>query len=622
MELPNRKITGVLSILIALLLFWLILLPRIPYVITAYFNTYSIGLFIVVMVLSYQALKLRGNLALLAGLGLTMLLFALALSYKWTSGFSDNFLIGGLLPYKDAKNYYLGAYLILQGTPLASAGQATERPLFPGLLSSLLILTGHNLKLALAILVQLAGVGLYVSALQVRRLVGALAASLYLTGMYFYIQPLTGYTLTEIPGFMLGCFAFLLLWRAAENRTWPDMMLGLLTLLVAVSMRAGAFLVFPALALWAGWAFRGEKRFSIRSATGALLLILVGYSLVNSFYARLLGIPAGAAFGNFSYALYGQVRGGTGWHSAIEELGTREPEAVYRAAWQYFQGHPVSLFIGFAKSYRDFFLLGERSIFPFGEYRWQNAPGIALWLGILVLLGWGLVRLIRDIHAPRSALLLAGFLGVFLSIPFLPPIDGGARFHASTMAFFWVIPAIGLSSLIQRWKPALDPDKASNREALTYRLASVVLLALTLMTPPIIYILAGKSMYPAPSCPAGQQPFAIQVDRGSYIDLLKPGTAACGSAPEVCLDDFERNNTELSSDDFYQYLLRFLEGRPGNVRIVPALDRLKGKFRYYLFPVEDQANGTSFGPVLGCGAQVETRNQSIFQVETVVPETK
>ena len=613
---------GGISILIALLLFWLILPIRIPSSITSYLNTYSIGPFIIVMVLSYLALRLRGNLAVGIGLGLTMLLFALALSYKWTSGFSDNFLIGGLLPYKDAKNYYLGANLILQGMPLASVGQATERPVFPGLLSSLLLLTGHNLKLALAFLVQLAGVGLYLSALQVRRLVGALAASLYLTGMYFYIQPLTGYTLTEIPGFMLGCFAFVLLWRASESRTWLDTILGLLALLLAVSMRAGAFLVFPVLALWAGWAFRGEKRFSLITTAGALILLLVGYYLVNSFYARLLGIPPGSAFGNFSYALYGQVRGGTGWHSAIEELGTREPAAVYSAAWQYFREHPISLFIGFAKSYRDFFLLGQRSIFPFGEYRWQNMPSIALWVGVLLLLGWGLIRLIRDVRSPQSALLLAGFAGLFLSIPFLPPIDGGARFHASTMPFFWVIPAFGLSQLVRGRAPALDPDKASDREALIYRLPSVVVFALTLIMPPIIYILAGKTMYPAPSCPEAQKPFAIQTYPGSYVDLVKPGTSACGSAPEVCLDDFEQNNTEISSDDFYQYLLRFMDSKKGSVRIVPALDRVEGKFHYFLIPLEDQEDGSSFGLILGCGTQVETRNQSIFQVETVVPNTK
>jgi hypothetical protein len=621
-ELRKRKTVAVVSILIPILLFWLILLIRIPHFLPSYFNAYSIGLFIVVLLLYYFAWRLRGDTGLLVSFGLTMLLFALALSYKWSSGFSDNFLIGGSLPYKDAKNYYLAANLILQGSPLESAGQGTERPLFPGLLSSLLILTGHNLRIALAILVQLAGAGLYLSALQVRRSLGALAASLFITGMYFYIQPLIGYTLTELPGFLLGCFAFVLLWRASANRTWLDAVLGLITLLVAVSMRAGAFLVLPLLALWAGWAFRGEKRFSIPAAAGAMVMILVGYFLVNSFYGRLLGIPPGSAFGNFSYALYGQVRGGTGWHSAIEDLGTRDPSAVYRAAWQYFLDHPVSLFIGFAKSYRDFFLLGERSIFPFGEYRWQNGLSILLWAGILILLAWGLPSLIRDLRSPQSSLLLASFLGIFLSIPFLPPIDGGARFHASTMPFFWAIPAFGLSQLIGRQVADPASSKHSYTETWTYSSTVIVLLALTLITPVSIYALSGKASDSVPSCPGGQTPFAIRMDPGTYIDLIEPDTSACGFVPDVCQDDFEQNNTEISSDDFYQYLLRFLQSGSGNIRILPALDRLEGKFHYFVFPVGNQTDNTLLGPILGCATQVETRNQSIFQVEAVIPNTK
>ena len=65
-----------------------------------------------------------------------MLLLALTLSFLWTSGFSDNFVIGGLLPYKDAKNYFLGANLLLNGCLIRNAGQALGRPLFSGFLSS------------------------------------------------------------------------------------------------------------------------------------------------------------------------------------------------------------------------------------------------------------------------------------------------------------------------------------------------------------------------------------------------------------------------------------------------------------------------------------------------------
>lgn len=617
-ELKNIRFQGVISVLIPLLLFWTVLAVGIPYSITSRFNAYAVGLFVLILLLYYVSFRLPGNAGMLTGLGLTMVLFALALSYKWTSGFSDNFLIGGLLPYKDAKNYYLGADLVLQGLPLERAGQATERPLFPGLLSSVLLITGHSLKITLAIIVQLAGIALYLSARQIRGVLGALSASLYITCMYFYIQPLTGYTLSEVPGFMLGCLAFLLIWHASSTMRWFDLTLGFVTLLVAVSMRAGAFLIFPMLVLWTGWIFRRENRFSMRAAAGAFFVILAGYYLVNSMYARLLGIPPGAAFGNFSYALYGQVRGGTGWHSAIEELGTRDPSAVYRAALQFFLEHPASLFIGFAKSYRDFFLLGERSIFPFGGYGWDNGLNVVLWAGILILLVWGLVRLIKDVRSNVAALLLAGFLGLLLSIPFLPPIDGGARFYASTMPFFFIIPAVGLSRLTRGLERKVTARDDLHAETIVSRSASIVLLFLTLVVPVVISALGRKSAYTVPSCPSGQKPFVIQADQGSYIDLVKDGTSPCGLAPEVCLNDFEANNIEKSIDDYYQHLLLFTRNREGNVRIIPALDLVQEKFHYFYFSPSDLSSSLPFGQLAGCATEVETKNQSIYQVETVL----
>jgi len=617
-ELKKIKFSTVISLLIPLLLFWVVLIIRIPDSITFHFNTYSFGLFVIILLLYYLSLRLRDNVGVLVGLGLTMVLFALVLSYKWTSGFSDNFMIGGLLPYKDAKNYYLGADLILHGLSMDKAGQATERPLFPGFLSSLLMLTGQSLKIALAVIVQLAGIGLYLSARPIRQSMGALSASLYITFMYFYIQPLIGYSLSELLGFTLGCLAFVLIWYASYSLNWFDLILGLITLLVAVSARAGAFFIFPMLGIWAGWIFRTEKRFSIKVAGYAFLVVLVGYFLVNAAYAQLLGIPAGSGFGNFSYALYGQVRGGTGWHSAIEELGTRNPSAVYRAALQFFLEHPLSLFIGFAKSYRDFFLPGSQSIFVFSVDSWQGWANLVLWLGTMVLLLRGLIRLVKDIHLNLASLLVAGFVGVMLSIPFLPPIDGGARFYASTMPFFFIIPAVGLSQLARGMEQNSTSKEYLYSDSIASRSASITLVALTLIVPVGIYSLSQKPAYALPTCLAQQEPFAMEVHQGSYIDLIKDGTTQCGFAPEVCLSDFEKNNTEKKVDDYYQKLLTLTKNNDTNVRIIPAIDLVNEEFHYFYVPHSRLKGSSSLNVVSGCATEIKTKNQSIYRVESIL----
>ncbi len=614
LDLPKVDLIKVGSILLPLLLFGAVLFVRVPSFFSQYFHSYSPGLFLFVLALYYLSFRLPGRFQVLASLGLTMLLFALPLSYLWTSGFSDNFVIGGLLPYKDGKNYYLGANLILNGLPIIDANQAAERPLFPGFMASVLFLTGQNLKISIALIAQLMGVGLYIASQQIKNSLGVLAASLYAVFLYFFIKPWIGYTMSETLGFAMGCLGFTLMCLTLAKLKWHNLLLGLIVLVLAVSARAGAFFIFPVLVVWVGWIMRGEKKFSWKSTGRALVFVLAGYFLVNSMYAHLLGIPPGSSFGNFSYALYGQVRGGTGWHSAVAELGTRDPSIVYRAAWEFFLEHPLSLFIGFAKAYRDFFWLGDQGSFPFladGQYYWLN---FVLWLGTVTLVILGLVRLFKDIRLNFSSLLLAGFVGVFLSIPFLPPVDGGARFYASTMPFFFAIPAVGIGWLSNGVEQKMNPKA----ELPITQFISLTVIALTLFLPLMIRVVSYKPALELPVCSSEQTPFLVELHQGSFIDLVKDGSSYCGSVTEVCLHDFEKNNIEKSTDDFYQEISRLVGNGAADVRIVPAVDLVAEEFHYFYIPHDKLPEDALPNLIAGCGTNLSTKNQTILQVESII----
>lgn len=609
LDFKRINVSSAVSWLIPVSAFWLTLAFEIPYSFTRYFHLFIPVVFLGALFLFYLAFRLKGDLSVLTGLGLIMLLFALTLSFFWTSGFSDNFLIGGLLPYKDAKNYYLGANLLLNGLPIRAAGQALGRPLFPGFLSSLLLLTGQNLKITLAVLLQLAGIGLYLSARQVRQAMGALAGALYIASMYFYFQLFAGYAISESLGFIGGSFGCALLWRAAQNRKWFDLLLGFGVLMVAVSARAGAFLIFPLLALWAGRLFRGTKRFSLLPVIAVLAILAAGYFIVNTVYPRMLGVPEGASFGNFAYTLYGQVRGGIGWHSAIDELGTRDPTRVYQAAWTIFLSDPSGFIQGAAKAYADFFLPGAGSIFMFGS----DMPGIILWLPTIIIMLRGLYGLVFRLRSDLSTLLLAGFTGIFLSVPFLPPIDGGSRFYASSMPFFFMPLAVGLSRFI----PDEQPAPAEKHELLFLRFISVSLLALTVLLPPMTLCTSSLPALNAPTCSAEQRPFVIKINRGSYIDLVRDENTSCGLATEICLDDFRKHNTEIRIDDFYQELDSLADSFPAGMRIAPTVNLLDGYLRYFVIPGGRMLAGSSGELLSGCAARIQTENQRIFLVESV-----
>lgn len=609
------------TFLFPLLLYWLILFSKIPTSYSRYLHSYSLPIFLGVVILYYISFSLPGRTGKLAPLGLTMTLVAVSLSYIWSSGFSDNFIIGGLLPYKDGRNYYYGANLLLNGLPMIKSGQATERPLFPSFLATILFLTGQNLKVTMGIITQFVGLGIYYSSRQIRYFFGAVASSVFATLLYFYILPFFGYTMSEQLGFLAGCFGFAMISLASQKRSGIDLLLGVVVLLVGISARAGAFFIFPLLALWAGWISREDKRYSFRSAVYAFALFIVLYILVNSIYARLVGIPSGSSFGNFSYAIYGQIRGGIGWHSAIEELGTRDPNVVYHAAFDYFLQHPTHLLIGFAKSYRDLLQMGGESIFPMPDVRdWQYIPNLALWLAMLLSMAGGIVYSIKGIGSSIPSLLLAGFVGVFLSIPFLPPEDGGARFHAATVPFFFAPLVIGILYIPKAGLLYSDLDMEDPRDLTHLRFASTTLVGMIMVMPLLIYHLSDKPALPESTidCSVSQLPFAIRINPMSSIDLIVDGTSDCGYGSRVCLDDFQRNNLELVTDDFYQWMIASANEDQSNVRLFSSMDLLDNKFYYFYVPLKTFPALGSDGLIMGCANRIKTKNQIIYKVESVL----
>src|SRR5258706_3475175 len=478
----NHVVSTIIRVM-PVLIFILTLAVKIPYSFSQVFLGYSVVLFLALLLIYYLVFCLPGKWGWLAGFILTMLLFGLTLSYYWTFGFSNNKVMAGFLPYKDGESYYGGAEMLLNALPIPAAGlQADGRPLFPGLLATLLFLTQHNLQRSLAILVGMVGVFCYLSARQVFNSWGTLPAALYILLLYFYIQPLISTTLSELPGLAFGCLGFILLWRAARALNVRDLVFGLVMLMLGISIRAGAFFIFPMLICWAGWVFRGETRFSYRVSAIALITVLGAFLVFNILYPRLVVEAGSATLCHLAYAFYGQVLGGAGWHRAITDLETRDALVVYQAAFDFFLKHPLSLFIGIAKSYRDFFVPNSTGIFSFVSLEGMTGQDILFWiLGLGLLIG-GIVRSCREIGSALPALLFAAFLGVFLSIPFLPPVDGGHRFYAGTMPFFFALLAYAVDRVLKNSKMSVKADLPGT----PLQVVSVLVFVLVLPLPVLI----------------------------------------------------------------------------------------------------------------------------------------
>ncbi len=353
----NQRLLSILNVIIPLLLYGIILAIQIPSSVSQAFAFYSIPFFLLTIILFYINFRLPQKFHWLGGAALTLILLALQLSFLWTSGYSTDKMIGGLIPFRDAFDYYHGAKFISIGQLISNnSNGATWRPLFPGFLASMLFIVQQNLQLSLAVIVALVGICYYFSVYLVNQNIGSLAAAVYMSLLYFYIQPLIGTAYTEPLGLALGSLGFALMWTAAKKQNVRDLIFGLIMVTVALSVRAGAFFILPALILWSGWAFRGERKFSFKYAGISAVTLMIAFLAVNTVYDRLVVQPGGVPFGNFAATLYGQVVGGAGYNWAFKVLPSREPAFIYHAAGRFFLAHPLSFFIGAYKAYRDFFL--------------------------------------------------------------------------------------------------------------------------------------------------------------------------------------------------------------------------------------------------------------------------
>jgi len=513
------------------------------------FSTVVVPAFLVV----YLVLRIPGWPGRVIAATFIVLLFGLALSGLWASGISEPNAVSGLLPFSDASSYYLDARRLLAGYPLSAF--SSRRPLFPAVLALLFWLFAENLQLVLAVLVALGGCACYLAGREVQRTHGALAGALVVLLGYLFYRPHIGTTLTENLGFVLGMAAFALLWRGAnDHRRWL-VLLGSLLLGLGLMARAGPFFVLPALALWLGW-FR-QPRFSWRwlgLASGAIIVSL----LLNTLAFQLLAVSEGVAFSNFSYTLYGLAVGGEGWTQVKrdhpEVLKLSEPQRsqrIYELAVDEIKRNPQGIVQGGVRSWGDFFSTRRSSAFSFvgGKNETANLVGR---LGLFALCLCGCWALWRERWGNFSGLLLAGWLGILLSVPFVPPVDSALmRTYAAAIPFLAALPAVGLAWLAQqlpaRWALQPPQDEVSARSAAWL---GVGLLFVVACSPVIVWLAGRPPAYTASPCPRNGEAVYLRLQPGALVQVAADEKLAQTYLPAVRWSQFNKGLHDFMYTDF------------------------------------------------------------------------
>ncbi len=506
--------------------------------------------------LLYAALRLPGRWRSALSLSVTLAAYALALVGLWANGLSETAVVSGLLPWNDAASYYQDALRLLQGSPVTSF--SARRPLFAGTLALLLTVTGGHLQASLAVLTMLMALSAHAFTREIQRTHGPAAAAAAWAVLFLFARRFTGIALTESVGFSLGVLGLALLWRgAAHQRLWHAAV-GLLTLTLALNARAGTFFVLPLLLLWLGWAFRGACRFAWRPVLWGGLAVALGFAL-NFAVLRVVASPTSAAFSNFSFSLYGVSVGGKGWTQVFrdhpEVANLPEPQrsqTVYALALDEIRRQPLNFARGALRQWQLFFTDPWFGVYSYvgGENPRLQA---AAWLGLYVLWGLALVRALRRPPQPIPWLVLAVWVGVLLSVPFVPPEDAHKmRPYAATIAVFAWLPALGTAELLRWLRLEAWENRALGETPQMNRLPGAVLAlaGLVVLAGPLSLLL-GHAPAPLPelTCPTPQESAVVRYQPGTFIQLIPKSDLRPDVLPTFHTDVFRRQVHNLPNSE-------------------------------------------------------------------------
>jgi len=209
-------------------------------------------------------------------------------------------------------------------------------------------------------------------------------------------------------------------------------------------------------------------------------------------------------------------------------------------------------------------------------------------------------------------------IGILLSVPFLPPIDGGKKYHSGSAPFFFVLVAMGLYSILSHFKlvrSAQPSEKYDHFNLVCY--LSVLLIAMALIGPLIIKASHRKPKHQSRVCSAGEVPYAFQMYAGTYIDILPQTSTACGRLPELCLADFDRLGTDKVNDDFFRKLVDLAGASRQGIRVTTANDLISSDYYFFISPHELLSPLPSHTLIAGCAKEVKTQFQQALLIQSV-----
>lgn len=544
-----------LFLVVAITVFVLILLNRSPNFLRAISITLRTGFNLSVVLclfILYITFRLKGWPGRFFPLVFTVALFAFPLAGLWAIGQTQPTILMGIVPLFDASDYYSDALRLLAGQDFSVF--AARRPLFPGLLAFALWVSGHNLMVALSLFTLITALACFAAAKEIQRTHGAEVAVFVLAILFLYYRYHSGLVMSENLGLPLGTIGFAVLWRGTSDKHKLLVWIGILLVTLALNARAGTFFMLPLLLAWYGWLFRGpEQKFSWSFLALAGSAVLLGF-VINLIMFDLLASPSGVPFANFSYTLYGLAAGGKTWRYIFEVrpdlLLLQEPyhsREVYRMAFELILHQPGLLVKGALYTWSTLFSNTWYSAYSYVAGENPIVGQIAQW-GLFLLCALGIVRWVRAPADLLNGLVCISALGIFLSVPFLPPTDAyRMRPYAVSIIIFGLLPAMGFLYGLEKLKLPFTEKGQTSISYLPHLLGLSSLLLISSLVAPVLLKNTGElPRFQQVTCEGNLDLVSIRFDPGTHFNVIRQRTPGLDWMPDFRVGRFRRNSHNMA----------------------------------------------------------------------------
>ena len=563
-------------------------------------NTLYVLPLIFLAALSYSLIGNRIIHVLITGILFSFVL--LPYSGLINSGASDQYALGGVIPWSDAFTMQLNTQRFLYGGMM---GQSSAlRPLSLVFYAVFLRLFDNNyfaLQVFLCILTSFC----MISALgAVSRSYGAACGAAAYTILYYYIRQRLGTFMTEPYGFICGLLSCIWILRGMQQNKQKYMLAGFLFLSIGMNARPAAMFLFPALGLWYFFVYLKGKDKRVFYSACALILMLSGFLFNRIAQIAVYGekkIPNRQA----AEMVYGLCLGGKSWGDVVaspEMIALNQSDNILKdlsgLCIPVLKEHPENILSALKTIFVDSLIRSEY----YGAFSYVNGSPAKLntfiRYGMMLLWLSGIFMLIKKRNDPMNSLLLWAATGIILSECAAVPFSSNyLRLYAVSMWIPACITGIPLESARR-----LAFSGMLKKDSETSGVLPMVLPAVTGMILFIGAVFGAPFIRAVPFtkpqgreniCQPGEEILLTSVDPGSYIYLDEKKNLTAEHIPYFRLPYVRQHIHDTASIEMFHFtdmidtptaIIRGIDlGNNSDVLIFAPLEMVEGENGYAQF---------------------------------------